>query len=485
MDVAVPLAALREVVPCPERLSGLPAAAEGLLGAMRLRSLVLPVLDLRPVIGRTCARTGEEVVVVVADAGSALGLLADEVRGVVRVPTEALVPVTVHDGTLLFSSAFLHPDTGVPVSVLDAAAVLARPGLPVVADLTRAVGPPDGDAGRGTGRAVRRLVTVRCGTHVLAVDIAQVHTTLPRFPVRASVLSGSLCRGVVDFAGAEVPVADPLELLGLGRMADDGFGAGLVLDLGHGYVVLGVSALLDLVELAQTDVLAFPALATRRSDLVTGTARLPDGSTCLVVDGDALVVDGDVVALASVNTALTDGRPAVPTPRDRAPADRPDGVGRPYLVHSAGADVATRLDQVAEILPFPEDALATATADGVLGVVVHRQAAVPVLCLRTLLGRPPTGRLATSCLLLVAVDGGHVAFAVDALRSIEPLTWRDPDAADPDADGDLSRVLRGAPLLQVGTGSRLLPDLDLVHLAGRVLAGSAAAPAVPAAASTG
>lgn len=471
VDVALPLAALREVVPCPERFSGLPAAAEGLLGAMRLRTLVLPVLDLRPVLGRPAERRRDQVVVVVADAGSVLGLLVDEVCGVLRVPTEGLAPVAAHRGELLFSHAFLHPDTGAPVSVLDAAVVLGRPGLPVVADRTRAVAAVDGGNGdRGAGRATRRLVTVRCGGHALAFDIAQVHTTLPALDPRPSVLSGSLCRGVVDYAGAEVPVADPLALLGLGRMTGDGFGAGLVLDLGHGYVVLGTTELLDLVEVAATDVLPFPALGTPRPDLLTGTAQLADGSAVLVIHGPTLVAEEALVGLASVNTALPDATSAVPAPRQAAAGEAVEDVGRPYLIATAGLDLATRLDQVAEILPFPAELLGTATDDGVLGVVVHRSAAVPVLCLSTVLGRGPSTRPGTACLLLVASGDGYVGFGVDALRSIEPLTWRDPDAARPVPDGDPARLLRAAPLLQVGTESRLLPDIDLVDLAERILA---------------
>ena len=64
MDVALPLSALREVVPCPPELAGLPAAAPGLLGAVELRRLVLPVVDLTAVLGRPAQRRPGQVVVV-------------------------------------------------------------------------------------------------------------------------------------------------------------------------------------------------------------------------------------------------------------------------------------------------------------------------------------------------------------------------------------------------------------------------------------
>ena len=98
-------------------------------------------------------------------------------------------------------------------------------------------------------------------------------------------------------------------------------------------------------------------------------------------------------------------------------------------------------------------------------MALHRQAAVPVVDLATVLGRSPAGRSATSCLLLVEVDGVQVAFAVGALRGIEPLTWRDPEQARRGPAGAGPRTLQTAPLVQLGSEARLLPDVDLRALA--------------------
>ena len=455
LDVALPLAALREVVPCPAELAGLPVHAPGLLGAMSVRALVLPVIDLRPEIGRPDDRCPDQVVVVVASGGQVLGLLADQVRGVTQVPSSALQPMTTEGGDLLFSHTFLDPATGVVVSVLDAATVLRRPGVPTVAD-TAAASTAIGEAAGGLARrgAGRKLTLVRCGPHLLALDVAQVHTTLPSAAARPSVLDGALCRGTTEFAEREVPVVDPLALLGLGRLDDGDSAAGLVLNLGHGYVVLALTELLDIVELSAAEVLPLPSFAVRRPEVLAGMAELDGRGPCLVLDGEALLGDVELSSLAAVNTALD----ATPEAAADAPGGRTDG--RACLRFTAGVDVAVALDQVEEILPFPSTVTDTDLGDGLLGVVVHRSSAVPVLCLATLLGRTPGPVTAASCLLLVEVDGDRVAFAVDALRGIDPLTWEDDRVAAAPLD-DLSRVLQRSPLVQIGSEPRLLPDLDL------------------------
>ena len=460
VDVALPLAVLREVVPCPAELAGLPAEVVGLLGAMDLRTTVLPVVDLRLVLGRPADRHDEQVVVVVAIDGQALGLLADEVCGVTRVPPSALLPMRVTAGDLLFSHTFRHPETGRATSVLDASAVVRRPGLPTVADVTRSIAALPGSGGQGdSGRT--SVTLLRCGPHVLALDVAQVHTTLPSPAPRPSVLSGGVCSGVTEFAGQDVAVVDPLALLGLGSVVAERAEAGVVLDTGNGHVVLALDSLIALTEIAEDAILPVPSFAVPRPALLRGLADV-DGTTCLVLDGAALLADPRVLALAAMNTATVAGPTGSAGSTSRADA----GVTRsaPHLTFSLGFDVATPLDQVAEILPYPAEVTATSVGEGVLGIVVHRSAAVPVLCLARLLGLPGLEVTASTCLLLVDVDGEPVAFAVDTLRSIDPLSWTDPDQPGRRGSDRLDRVLQSSPLVQVGSGTRLLLCLDLPQI---------------------
>ena len=471
VDVALPLSVLREVVPCPQELSPLPAEAPGLLGAMDLRTTVLPVVDLRAVLGRPADRHTDQVVVVIAWEGQALGLLADEVCGVARVPASTLLPMRTRNGALLFSHTFRHPETGRATSVLDPAAVLQLPGLPTVADVTRTTAAfvVGSQPGPTTGRT-RTVTRVRVGEHVLAVDVAYVHTTLPAPHSRPSALESVLVPGVTEYAGRDVGVVDPLVLLGLGRRSTAEPEAGLVLDTGSGFVVLALDGLLDLLQVTDDQLLPVPSFAVPRPELLEGLIEV-DGVGCLVLDGGALLLEPQLRGLAAMNTAAGGAGEDQTTERAGAAVG-----GDPYLTFSIGVDVATPLDRVAEIVPWPATVTRTAVGEGVLGVVVHRGAAIPVLCLASLLGRAPLVVGAATCLLLVEVDGGSIAFAVDALRSIDPLSWTDSDQVRGRGGDQLDRMLQTSPLVQVGEDSRLLPCLDL----GRVARGVHGPVAVPA-----
>lgn len=150
-----------------------------------------------------------------------------------------------------------------------------------------------------------------------------------------------------------------------------------------------------------------------------------------------------------------------------------------------GVDVATPLEQVAEIVPFPSEITQTEVGAAVLGIMVHRRTAVPLLCLATLLGLPQAPVTPSTCLLLVLAGDTRVAFVVEGLRSIDRLGWHEPRTAEEQAafDADpapaLERALHAAPLVCVGDDTRLLPHLDLTGLARAVQEELSGVPSLP------
>ena len=237
-------------------------------------------------------------------------------------------------------------------------------------------------------------------------------------------------------------------------------------------LVLALSALLELTDIDGADVLPTPTFAFPRPDLLAGMVDVDGLGDCLLLDGHALLADGDLAGFASVNAAL-----------DTAPADRTEGTAAvvpaaapSYLTYSVGVDVATPLDQVAEILPFPETVTAT-PVDGAPGAdhppARGRAGAVPGHAAR------PAGATGRRDHLSAPGRGGRRPrrlrrrraahdrpTGVDRCGAGGPRSSRGP-GCDPSV---------GPSLVRVGEDTRLLPDLDLRTVARR-LAGRSARPA--------
>lgn len=122
---ALPMDAVAEVgrMPNVTRVPGTPAWVSGVTN---WRGRILGVLDLRHLLGLPPTDVGEGRLVVLSRHGSAVGVMAERVDGVVDVDVEALEPALVtlpaEAGALLEGQ--LTDEQG-PVGVVDAGAVFA------------------------------------------------------------------------------------------------------------------------------------------------------------------------------------------------------------------------------------------------------------------------------------------------------------------------------------------------------------------------
>lgn len=462
IEVAFPISSLREVVQCPTEFSAIPVQADGLLGVMDLRGLVIPVVDLGHHLGQSTEQRNDKVVVVITDGTHLLGVLADQLQSVVKVSCDDLVPVR-SDGTELFVSHTFHQDQSRSiVSVLNVPVIFGLPGLPMVEDVSEDVSTV-GDASSTGDEDFEKYTLLKCGNYVLALDIKHVHTMLPAPTIKPSVLDSDLCFGVTSYYGNDVPVIDPLTLLQLERDGTDDRNAGLVLKFESGFVVIAINELLELTDIPTKNIMTLPSYVVRRPEHFTGIAEVDDLGQCLILNQQSLFADADLLSYAGMNT-LTNTTTNTDTPTSLVEKTQTarHNAGPPQMLYSLGIDIATPLEQISEVLSFPEISTTTNVGGGVIAVITHRNKIVPVVSLANLLGLETSSSSQPSCLLLVDLAERQIAFAVDALRAITPLAWKDAEERAPINGG---YTLDTCPLVQLGEETQLIPQLDLATLA--------------------
>lgn len=127
---AVDLASVAEVgrVPAVTRVPGLPA---WLAGVANWRGRILPVLDLRSLLGAEPADLDNRArLLVLAEDPVAVGLLVEAVEGTTDLPDVAAFPVASAPGGSHLLSGQVPREDG-PIAVLDVGAVMRlREGLP-------------------------------------------------------------------------------------------------------------------------------------------------------------------------------------------------------------------------------------------------------------------------------------------------------------------------------------------------------------------
>ncbi|WP_432968747.1 chemotaxis protein CheW [Dactylosporangium sp. CA-233914] len=463
VHVALPLSELREVIPCPASFNPLLAASPGVVGAVNLRHQVIPVLDLRLTLGIS-SPTEQSVVVVASSAGSVFGLLADGVRGVVNVEEGEQLGMTAStELPPLFSRTFERAEDDTVVCVLDCAAIQRLPGI-VLADDT---GGPSGAMaqvqapGRGGGTGGRRMMMLlRAGEIGLCVDVSHIHSVVPELILKSSPIDGGHIKGVIELGAHYVPAVDLLAVLGLGALAPIDVKRGVALAYERGLLTFAVTEVVSIVAVAGGEVLALPKVGLPSSRFAVGILPGQAGGSYVVLDGDALRADEDLGTLAALGTPVAGTAPPRRAARDDDKPPARDGRViehrvRKYLTYSAGAEVATPLTQVAEIVPYPADVIPFVGGGPMRGVFTQNRTSVPLVDLPGLIGRPVDVDPASARVLLV----GGVGFIVPALRAIEESTWEErvPDGAP------VPMSLAGSPLVKIG--ERILARLDLAEFA--------------------
>lgn len=482
IHLALPMAALREVVPCTA-LIPLPTAAACVVGGIDLRGVLVPVVDLRVVLGRPVTACIRPCVVLMVQGGSILGLLCEEVTGVFFSLEGRLSRVTATDTiAMLLAGSIQREDDGTLVNVLSPEALSRLPQVPMVADPEpgRQLTLTDASAVVIDDQAVP-VMLFRCGQVPLAIDAMSVHATLSQPQLKASVLARGHCRGVLDYAGQQIPVIDVLGLCGLGvgsPIDSSGDHHAFVVRFETGLLAFLVDKVLDVTRTLPDHVMRVPAFALPHPRLFAGglplTALPPDVaqqfpnaiSQFLLIDGAMLKRDAYLVELARMGLGEerygTSVLAGVSSDMVQAPGQRS------MITYQLGIETATPIEQVAEILPYTCDVSVFEVRGALLGLVAHRGRSIPVLCLSRLVGLPSPAVSPAVSVLVVEADGILTGFAVPALRSIEAANWEPAlpriGLNEPDA---LDSAVHSRQLAQVGLGhhQRMLKVLDLTCIA--------------------
>lgn len=454
MHLALPLSALREVVPCRD-LVPLPCGAAYVIGGQQIRSAVVPVVDLRMVLDRPVTAIADGCVIVMIHEGHVLGLMAERIGDVFGLQYSRAGQVAA--GTDSLFEICIPWGESQPVSVLSPPALLALARVPAILD------PEPWRAAPGSGvepGSHRPHLLMRSARMHMAIDAVAVHSTLPACSVTVGTLTHGACLGTVQVGQDAIAAFDLLALCGLGCMPAGAPAPGFVIDCAGARIAFLVDTLIDFANADPHDLVTLAPHAVPRPDLMRGL--LPVGAVAaaqqwFAVDADALRACDEVASVAAATTTASGAaqlRHGEPQPSQ----------GRPMLTFELDRKAAVPLDQVREILPFTAEM--AAFGDGmVMGLAISRGRSIAVMNLARLAGwaEHPAHHGAS---ILVVESGAHLTgFMIQRLCDIETTSW---EPTMPTHEGHNARQAMAS--LQGAGRQQLVPVIDLQDLARRVQA---------------
>ncbi|NLR70560.1 hypothetical protein HGI47_06705 [Novosphingobium sp. ERN07] len=437
---ALPVGAIREVVPCPARLEPFPAARADVLGALELRGEVIPVIDLSCALNGTAAERGAvqaqdpSIIVILSHEQHVFAVQADGIVGVMPLTTREISPLN-HTGTQtecrLFSRTFrVETHNGV---VLDPAAIAELPGMVTA-----------------TGRSARKDDARQIDEPILVFTIAGLRLALPASCVDASLPRADLLPTPTEtdlwiaqreYKGAEIPVIDTFRLLGHGTLpAARRSGASIVVRTQlpasppsewaepFGLVALLIDSVDDIGRFAARCFAPLLQDAITGAGLARGLLDTAEGA-CLLLDAEKIAAHEGLRNLGVIRNQPETATIAATARRAAGDGVATQAAEKPFLVFSvAGQRFSTPLEMVEEILLAETAILPMPPGEnGMIGLFTSRGHCVPLLDLTHVLGDVAT----RNGPYIIVTRSDHpqglrrAGYRVDALHSVDRKVLQD------------------------------------------------------------
>jgi purine-binding chemotaxis protein CheW len=478
-ELAIPTQNLREALTPPPQLPRLLTGSELVAGAVNVRGVAVPVLDIHATLGLPPRETPPSRVVLVSHGQHLFGVQVDALGGVVNVQAEQCQPVDVMapEQANLIREILSLDDGRRLVSVLCLEGILKLANVPVsrVTDVRQLTATPrDTPQTVGSDQATQRwqpCLMFDCEDMALCIDAHVVDTVIDLDASQAHFVpdphraGGHV--GILQTDSRKLAVLDTLALLQLGMCRPDTHRQVLVIRVQGRPLGLLIQRVAQITRADVSTLRDIPTMAFEAPDMFEGI--LPGGHARhhLKIAAPALMQRNEVASMASIHGRyLMDNQDTTRATTGANAASRRDV----YLTYYAGGETASPLNQVREILHMPTELMRIQrSGDCRLGVFNHRGAPIPIVDLCTLLGQAHAPAPHNQRLLLIEVKHGLLALRVDRVRSIEQIPWQHaPLAQDQFRHADpLTAALNARELLTLAHegDKRCIPGLDLKRVA--------------------
>lgn len=466
---ALPMEPVDEILRVPA-LTPVPLSPPGIVGALNLRGRVLPVADLRHLLGYAHVTPDDHARILVTEARGGLGLLVDAVLEATTVDPERIRPVgnVTELAAVPWLDGMVQCDQGL-VQCMDLERLVDGAGLAAEPPRQEETGGAMalGEAGEAadTAEAQFELLGLQVGDQTFGVRLDTVVEILHE-PERVSPVSDAppAVVGVTDWRDRTLPLVDLAEHFGL-EAAETGERRVLVVPLAGDRAALG-GPLVGLRADRVREVLRVPA---RRVDAIPETmrqtgsmeecsavARLDDNRLVSILDADRLMASSEARRAA----VSGDGEVAGDT---TGSAD--SGAEQFVLFDLAGTPYGVPIEAVKEIIRPPGQLTRVPRApDLVDGALNLRGGILPVIGLRRHLGLGPVPEAESARVVVLRRDVAWLGFGVDAMLGAQEF---EPDAMRP-APRNATRHADLLTRVATDADGRMILLLDPVGLAARV-----------------
>lgn len=417
-EFALPVDAIQEVVNEPGHYAPVPLSPPYMLGVFNLRKLIVPVIDLRKLLGYPeCGNKSGRRVAIIENGDLCLGLLFDDTGGILHSEGAPKVKFeTNSDGVKdVVVQGILKLDDGKRmVQILDPFELLGIDHMPRVAKNS------DGRENRGNLGKRYSCISFQIGHTNCALDLRYVQEILDMPELLSSPFTHGPVLGNINLRGNTIPVVDFRGLFG-DEFPNYTFPPGalqkrklIILGLPEGQIGLLVFSIDSIITYFEKQVMPFAKISLPRQDVVEGCLVNESEDIIILLDYHRLKQD-DVLA-----TAARSCREISPPDTSVEDSKQAEKLSQRKTLIVFSVDTAFALDTacVSEVINRPEKLLKPPYSLKFVEGILNLRGELITLINPRLLYDMPVAHEEPNKILIFRCDGEKYGILVDSIDEI-------------------------------------------------------------------
>lgn len=476
-EFALSVRSVQEVVNPPRKLTPVPLAPAYLLGVFNLRGMIIPVVDLKKIIGfedRETTLATQKVAIVDFD-GVRVGLLFDRTGEVFRCRAEEVSEFgyVAGEASKAVVSGVIKREGGTRIiQLLSPRALVQLENVPQVG------GDPKQKRATGLGRVHqgdrKQCISFSVGPLRCAFGIESIHEIIAVPPIQQSALTGGFCIGMITLRGDLVPLISLSAIFGFGSPKTGAIGEDkrvILLKVGGVKLGLLIDSVHSIITYYADELLSLPVLGKDKPKMFLGCISKPETGDVILLDHQQALSGPEIDVLTQGHSKIYQGSAQE---AERAQESKKRGLRKSYILFKLGSLFAVRIDEIREIIDYPRELLsAPGLPKSVRGMLNLRGEMVAVVDTRAIYSMAPLQEDGASKVLILERDGAKLGLKVDSVENIMNLSDEDklkvPETLYSHQHASMTHDIKEALMVDLGGQSKsTLMILNLGALLDRV-----------------
>lgn len=296
LEIAIAVENVHEVINFPETIVKMPLAPDFLLGIFNLRGLVIPIINLKKLLGvKNDEVSSLQKVAIIDCSGAKVGIVIDKTSEILRVNEAQLDQMNYqNENSTEFIKTTITLDSGNRIiQVVDIEAIVNIQNIPQVMQKQAIYNAQNSMKAKFSQK---KCITFSVSNQRFALNIDRVREIIKLEEIKETFVKYDICLGVITLRGQTIPIVDFTKVLKCHEQknAINSNSRVILLNNEEGQFGLLVESVDSINTYAQEEINPIPLVSKERALMFMGCIELRDYGNVIFLDENAILSHDEI-----------------------------------------------------------------------------------------------------------------------------------------------------------------------------------------------